>query len=214
MVGIRIDPGGRPLGFVIAALPDQELLLAARHEAELAGGARAVADLHAELVEPGHPVVERGQAGQVHLVQRQRGQPSEPGRQPGQVAVLDQAERVALIDAVIEQQRQRVLDRIDLADALAAGELVERLDRVTEFIDLALQDFQLDIAVIAPAQLEQRFVAMIEPLAGSRRIETDSLCNCSHLRLSRRFADHFVSIRRAPSQSSRDKAHSSKARTS
>ena len=128
-----------------------------------------MADQHPELVEPVQPVIHHVQAGQVDLGQVLGGKAVEPGVELGKVAVLDQGERIALVDAVIEQQRQRVLDAVDRMHAFAPGEFLERGDRAVQLFELQLQRSKLRFLAIAPAHREQRLEAVVDPGPGRIR---------------------------------------------
>ena len=67
---------------------------------------------------------------------------------------------------MIEQERQRVLDAVDPRHPLAFCQPFERRHRAAELVELQPQRLNLNVLDVAPAQLVERLVAAIEPVAG------------------------------------------------
>ena len=122
-----------------------------------------MADEHPEIVEPIQPIVQGLETGEVRLGQVMGSQPVQPVRQLGEVARLDQDRGIALVNPVVEEERQGIGDTVDPIDALPFGQLVERRDRFPKLLEPAPHHLDLDRIIIPMAQREQRFVAVIHP---------------------------------------------------
>ncbi len=70
-------------------------------------------------------------------------EPPEPAIDLCEAIAFEQRRRIRLVNGVLEQQRQHVLDVVDVLDVVAVGELLQHRDLVAQFGEPALQAGEL-----------------------------------------------------------------------
>ena len=176
--------GRRPVAARVASKnelcqPDHSLARP-REEAELAGRAGRVDHDHPVLVEALEPAVDRRDA-----VERDRGevvrrQPPQPPCQPVELALLDQAHRVALVDPVVEEERRRILDALDPVDTLPRRQRVQRGDTGPQLLEPAADSLELRLLDLLTREGEQRLERHRRPARHIGRIELDAGQGLTH----------------------------------